>query len=349
MAKIIAKFDTIPVNSELDPAGGYTLKLKDRPVYDESQVFEEVVKEKTLPFDKDMLEFAFLAVLKTMALKVSRDCNPRKVGNYLKFTPTLRGKVKGMYSGYDPKTCWSAITVSSLSGLDKAVDTNYVSFVNSREGVLVTILKICTLGEQDAEGISTITKGKPVICVGTNLQYLPGDKVEIHWTNAEGADASVEVVPIESDIAHMTFAWPEALDELPDGTELRWKFSTRGGLADGNPQENEKFATLIEGVPEPTVTKVTTTGKDGIVKGRAFDALGANLGFNFATDHVSVKWMEGDTPRQAAIVPLSATAEKIAFSSCELFDDLEAGTELTFAFEIGGKAVEKKSTLLAAE
>ena len=97
------------------------------------------------------------------------------------------------------------------------------------------------------------------------------------------------------------------------------------------------------------MTKVATTGKDGIVKGRAFDALGANLGFNFATDHVSVKWMEGDTPRQAAIVPLSATAEKIAFSSCELFDDLEAGTELTFAFEIGGTAVEKKSTLLAAE
>ena len=349
MAKVIAKFDTIPVNSDLDPSGGYTLKLKDRPVYDESQVFEEVVKEKTLPFDKDMLEFAFLSVLKTMALKVSRDCNPRKVGNYLKFTPTLRGKVKGMYSAYNPQTCTSAITVSSLSGLDKAVDTDYVSFINSREGIAVTILKICTLGEQDSEGVSTITKGKPVICVGTNLQYLPGDKVEIHWTNAEGADASAEVVPTESDIAHMTFDWPEALDELADGTELRWKFSTRGGLADGDPQENEKTVSLIEGVPEPTITKVATTGKDGIVKGEAFEATGANLGFNFATDHVSVKWTVDGVTNQAALVPVSATAEKIAFNSCVLFDDLPDDTELTFVFELGGKDAAKNTVLLAAE
>ena len=348
MAKIIAKFDTIPVNSELDPSGGYTLKLKDRPVYDESQVFEEVVKEKTLPFDKDMLEFAVLAVLKTMALKVSRDCNPRKVGNYLKFTPTLRGKVKGMYSAYNPQTCTSAITVSSLSGLDKAVDSDYVSFVNSREGIAVTVLKICTLGEQDSEGVSTITKGKPVICVGTNLQYLPGDKVEIHWTNAEGADASVEVVPTESDIAHMTFDWPEALDELADETELLWKFSTRGGLADGDPQANEKTVSLVEGVPEPTVTKVATPGLDGVQKGQGFQADGANLGFNFATDHVSVTWTDPDgTPRQGAIVPSMATSDTIKFASCPLFDDLEVGTEVNFTFEIGGNTVEKKSVILA--
>ena len=139
MAKIIAKFDTVPVNAAIDPTGGYTLKLKDRPIYDESQVFEEVVKEKTLPFDKDMLEFAFLAVLKTMALKVSRDCNPRKVGNYLKFTPTLRGKVSGPYSPFNSATCTSAITITSLAGLEKAVDRDYVTFTNAKAGVKVTI------------------------------------------------------------------------------------------------------------------------------------------------------------------------------------------------------------------
>ena len=54
MAKLIAKFDTVPVNPAIDPEGGYLLRLRDRPVYDESQVFEEVVKEKTLPIDKDI-------------------------------------------------------------------------------------------------------------------------------------------------------------------------------------------------------------------------------------------------------------------------------------------------------
>ena len=142
MAKLIAKFDTVPVNTAIDPEGGYQLRLRDRPVYDESQVFEEVVKEKTLPFDKDMLEFSFLAVLKTMAQKVSRDCNPRRVGNYLKFTPTLRGKVKGMYSAYNPQTCSSAIVISSMKGLEKAVDTDFVSFVNSREGIAVATVSL---------------------------------------------------------------------------------------------------------------------------------------------------------------------------------------------------------------
>lgn len=349
MAKIIAKFDTVPVNTEIDPAGGYTLKLKDRPVYDDTQVFDEVVKEKTLPFDKDMLEFAFLSVLKTMALKVSRDCNPRRVGNYLKFTPTLRGKVKGMYSAYNPATCTSAIKVTSLSGLDKAVDTNFVSFVNSREGVQVTILRICTLGEQDAEGLSTITKGKPVICVGTNLQYLEGDRVEIHWTSADGTDVSTEVIPTESDIAHMTFAWPETMDELPDGTPLTWMFWTRGGIADSEPQENTKDATLVEGLPEPSVTKVATTGREGVMKGQAFEASGTNLGFSFAIDHVSVTWREGGVPRQATVVPVSATAEKISFAPCALFDGLPAESELEFEFSLGETVCRRVTKVLASD
>ena len=347
MSKLIAKFDTIPVNPELDSTGGYLLRLKDRPVYDESHVFEEVVKEKTLPFDTDTLKFAFLSVLKTMAMKVSRDCNPRKVGNYLKFTPTLRGKVKGMYSGYDPVTCSSAITVTSLSGLEKAVDENYVTFVTARAGVLVTILKICTLGEQASEGLSVITKGKGVICVGTNLQYLEGDKVEIHWTAAGGTDASVEVVPTESDIAHMTFDWPEALDDVPDGTELVWKFSTRGGIADSAPQANDKTVTLIEGIPEPAIDEVASEDASGVVKGLPFAATGENLGFNFATDHASVEWVDPDgTPRQAAMVPVSATAEKISFSANPLFDDLPEGTALTFTFELGDYVVTQESEIV---
>ena len=69
-----------------------------------------------------------------------------------------------------------------------------------------------------------LTEGLPQAVEG-------GDKVEIHWTNAEGADASVEVVPTESDIAHMTFACTEALDELADDTELTFTFEIGGKSA----------------------------------------------------------------------------------------------------------------------
>lgn len=351
MAKLIAKFDTVPVNPAIDPEGGYLLRLRDRPVYDESQVFEEVVKEKTLPIDKDMLEFAFLAVLKTMALKVSRDCNPRKIGNYIKFTPTLRGKVKGMYSAYDPATCTSAIKVSSMTGLDKAIDTKYVSFVNSREGVVVTVNRICSLGEQDSEGTNTIQRGKAIIASGVNLQYIPGDSVEIHWTTSEGADALVEVVPTESDIAHMTFAWPDGLDELPSDTELRWKFRTRGGLADADVQENEKTVTLIDGEkPQMRIDAVATPGKDGIVKGSAFEATGENLSFDAsAGDGVIVSWTQDGSRKQLVVTPASVTDTKLTFAPVEAFDDIPDDTELTFTFMLDGSSALKNAPLLAAE
>ena len=77
MNKLTVKFDTRAISTDVDPSRSYTLHLLDRPVYDESQVFREVVKEKTLPFDEDRLKFAFLCVLKTMTQKVAADCIPR--------------------------------------------------------------------------------------------------------------------------------------------------------------------------------------------------------------------------------------------------------------------------------
>ena len=99
------KFETSKISSDIDPSGSYKLHITERPIYDETRVFGEVVTEKHLPFDEDLLQFAFLAVLTTVSKKVSKDCNPRKIGNYLKFLPTIRGKVKGPYSAYNPATC----------------------------------------------------------------------------------------------------------------------------------------------------------------------------------------------------------------------------------------------------
>lgn len=244
MAKLQVKFDTVAVNTAIDPTGGYTLKLKERPIYDESQVFEEVVKEKTLPFDKDMLEFAFLAVLKTMALKVSRDCNPRKVGNYLKFSPTLRGKVKGPYSPFDPATCTSAITISSMSGLEKAIDGNYVTFVNAKAGTKVTITRISWIGSDEP---NVIKKGEPFAVYGTNLMFNAayGDTVTVSWTDAEGVRQDVALTPIESDYAHMKFEWTSELADVAADTILEFSFRTRGGIEDGDEQLNKKSVTVI--------------------------------------------------------------------------------------------------------
>ena len=331
-------FDTYPVNAAVDPSGSFAMKLKDLQIVNDDSVFEEVVKEKTLPMSPELLEFGFRCVLSTMAERVSRDCRPRKVGNILKATPYLRGKLKSAFSAYDKNTCSCAIVFTSLSGLEKNVNTDkYIQFVNTKTGTRVVIDRIVYEGCVRSEEIATIMRGKGIAVTGLNLQWLEGDSCTVVWKDAEGTEHSASIEPVSSTVTEMHFAWPEALADVPAGSEIAMHFLTRGGIAEAEPQPNDKTVTLIEGEVLPTIDKVATTGKDGIVKGEAFEALGENLGFNFATDHVSVTWMEGDTPRQAAIVPLSATAEKIAFSTCPLFDDLPDDTELTFTFEIGGK------------
>lgn len=286
-----------------------------------------------------------------MAERVSKDCRPRKVGNILKATPYLRGKLKSAFSAFDKNTCSCAIVFTSLSGLEKSVNTEkYIQFVNTKTGTRVVIDRIVYEGCVKSEEIATIMRGKGIAVTGLNLQWLEGDSCTVAWKDAEGTEHSASIEPISSTVTEMHFAWPEALADVPAGSEIEMHFLTRGGIADAEPQPNDKTVTLIEGEILPTIDKVATTGKDGIVKGQAFEATGANLGFNFATDHVSVTWVDSDgTPRQAALVPLSATAEKIAFSTCPLFDDLEDGTELTFEFEIGGKSAAKNAVLLANE
>jgi hypothetical protein len=232
----------------------------------------------------------------------------------------------------------------------KKVDMNRVQFVNTKTGERVTIDRIVYEGCVKSEEIATIMRGKGILVTGLNCQWIEGDTCTLVWKDAAGSEQTAQIVPTSSGVTDMRFAWPEALADVPTGSQVEFRFRTRGGNPDAQPQPNNKTVTLIEAELVPTITKVATPEKDGVQKGQGFQADGSNLGFNFATDHVSVKWMDTDgTPRQAAIVPSSATAEAIAFSSCELFDDLEAGTELTFEFELGGKVTSKNATLLAAE
>ena len=289
MAKIIAKFNTKPINTHIDPEGGHSLQLQERPVYDDQQVFEEVVKEKTLPFDKDMLQFAFVSVLKTMALKVSRDCIPRRIGNYIKFAPSLRGKVPNPFSSWNPRTCSGNIVVNSMSGLEKSIDENYVQFVNARGGVRVTVQRLSWLG---AEADGELMKGRQILATGINMEFLPGDTVTLAWKTPAGDLATLDIVPLESDVSHMLFAWPEALDALAEGTPVTVTFRTRGGVEDGDAQENVRHTTVRDAAdPAPTgpaITSVTGGGGGALAPGYGITIRGRGLALGEG-DHVGAK------------------------------------------------------------
>jgi len=237
-------FDTYPVNAALDPSGGYAMKLKDLQIVNDDSVFEEVVKEKTLPLSPELLEFAFRTILTTMALKVSKDCRPRKVGSYLKATPYLRGKVASPYSAYDPQTCSCAIVFTSLSGLDKTVDTDkYVQFVNVKTGTKVTIDRITYEGSTSEVGVIMKTKG--IVVTGLNCQWLTGDSCTLVWTDAEGNPQTASITPTSSSVTEMKFAWPTALNDVAAGTEIEFRFLTRGGIEEAEPQPNNKTVKVL--------------------------------------------------------------------------------------------------------
>ena len=347
MSKLKVTFDTVPVNALLDPTGGYSMRLTEQQIVEDETVYEEVIKEKTLPLSPELLQLAVHAVLQTMSTKTSQDCRPRKIGGIIKCAAFPRGKLDSPYAPFDSEKCTAAVIFSSLKGMAKKVDMNRVQFVNTKTGERVTIDRVVYEGCVKSEEIATIMRGKGILVTGLNCQWIEGDTCTLAWKDADGAEQTAEIVPTSSGVTEMRFAWPEALADVPAGSQIEFRFRTRGGNPEGQPQPNNKTVTLIEAERVPTVTKVATTDKDGIVKGQAFDALGANLGFNFATDHVSAMWKEGEIPRQAALVPISATADKISFSACELFNELEDGTEVEFVFEIGEKKTGKKSVILA--
>ena len=349
MKKLIVNFETRPVNPALDPEGGYSMAICDQQILeDDETVYTEVIKEKTLPLSVEMLKFCVDSVIQTTAKKVSEDCRPRRLGNLVKFSAFIRGKVPSPYSSFDPATCSTAVLATPMKGVAKKVNLNKVLFVNAKTGTKVIVDRISYEGSGDAPGLVKV--GKAIILTGLNCQFLVGiDYAEIRYTDAEGAKQSFPVTPSASSVTEMRFDWN---DDWPitAGQSIELYTSTRAGIEDGEAQPNTKSAEVLPvDPPEAVIEKVVTSGKTGVQKGQPFDAVGSALGFNFATNRVLLKWTVDGVTNQAEIVPVSATAEKISFNSCVLLNDIPDGTELTFTFELEGKSVEKKSTLLAAE
>ena len=336
MSKTTIPFDTRRIGPEIDPSESYTLHLKDRPIYDEETVFGEVVKEKTLPFDKDMLEFAFLSVLKTMTHKVSQDCIPRKIGNYVKFLPTIRGKVSGPYAPYDPKTCSTSIVMQSLSGLEKAVDMTNIQFVNVRQGRKATVRRVSWRG---SEVSGEIMQGKQIRATGDNVLWLDGDTITVSWEREDGTKATTTITSVvaeDSDVDNLIFEWPHALDGVATGTDVEFAFNLRGGIEQASPNRSTKHVTVVASdTPEPdtpTFTKVTSPGHEDDPEWAnkvSRDGKIVVLGTGF-TDEVTAEFSTDGNPET-----FNVTARTSTSITGQIAGGLEAGGTLVMELKDG--------------
>lgn len=250
MSKLIVPFDTYKVNTALDPEGGYAMRLGEQQIVEDVSVYEEVIKEKTLPLSPELLQFATSAVLNTMAAKTAADCRPRKIGGLIKCAAYTRGKLPGPYSAFDTDTCSAAVIFSSLKGVAKKVDLSKVQFVNSRTGLKVVIDRITYEGSTSEVGV--IMKTKAIVVTGLNLQFISTgdnpDSITLSWKDAGGTEHTASVTPSSSTVTEMKIPFPDALADVAEGTEITFRFLTRGGIEDADPQPNNKTVTLLAAV-----------------------------------------------------------------------------------------------------
>ena len=86
-------------------------------------------------------------------------------------------------------------------------------------------------------------------------------------------------------------------------------------------------------------------GKEGIVRGEAFAALGSNLSWKDG-DSVEIKWMKDGTEHQLVITPNATTSSRMDFDWDPNMEDIPDDTELTFEFELSGESVEGETRIV---
>ena len=235
------KFKAIPVNPEIDPSGGCRMQLTDLETVDESGIFEEVINAESMPWAASVLEFAFKSVLRTVANKIATDCNARKIGDYIRIYPELRGKVDGPYSPYNSATCECVILCELLGGITSGLKTD-IKFVNEHTGVQVRLDRVCWIG---ADNGNVLKVGEPFAAYGTNMQFAAalGDTAVLEWEDGSGEAQSQALTCTESDYNHMRFAWPDRAPEA--GAEATVKITSRAGVDGNYAQTNSKVVSIV--------------------------------------------------------------------------------------------------------
>ena len=133
---------------------------------------------------------------------------------------------------------------------------------------------------------------------------------------------------------------------LPAG-DYKLVVKSRAGDAGGPLQTAFRRVKYLRVIDPMTILSIASEGKDGIVKGEPFAALGTNLSFGEG-DSVTVKWTEGGEEKSLEVTPKATTPTKMDFDAVDAFDDIPDDTELTFEFELSGETVDGETRIVGA-
>ena len=206
----------------------------------------------------------------------------------------------------------------------------------------VTKLRVDNVMDIEIPRPFNLIHGKHVFSVAGLKMVLDDEGAEVFLQNARGTTFEVVIDEVKS--SQLFTAHTAALLEPGD---YKLIVKSRGGDAEGPLQTVFRKVKYLKVVDPPTVDSIATDGKDGIVKGEAFAAVGANLSWKDG-DKVTVKWTEDGEEKSHEITPKATTPTKMDFDAVDAFDDIPDDTELTFEFELSGESVEGETRIVEA-
>jgi len=337
MAKPIIKFSAVPyqVGSGTQIRTGLRPQLEAQNGLYDLDFCKEVVNEKRLSMSADELLHAMEMVGEVGPAKVASDGRPRGITKLLKFNRYAQGNLESPTSPWN-ETCRAYVRAQLMWDAEKEI---VATFQNVDEGIGVKLNYVAWVGAQSVTNVVKI--GKLIGVYGNHMEFLAGDTAQL--------TVGTTVYPLvctESDVAHAVFAWPAGL--APEaGTLAEFLMKSRGGIEEGQVYTSKKTVTILAAdAPLPTVTKVATSGKDGIAKGSAFDAEGTNIPAGSSVP-TKVRWMEDGVAKELSLTPAGVTATKISYAAVSAFDAVPVGTELTFEFTIDESSVNKATSVVA--
>ena len=206
----------------------------------------------------------------------------------------------------------------------------------------LTKLRVDNVMDLETPRPYNLIHGKHVFRVAGYNMVLDDVGATVYLTDKNGV--TYEVV-VDEVISKQLFKGHTAA-LLPAG-DYKLIVKSRAGDAEGPLQTAFRRVKYLEVVDPPTVDSIASEGKDGIVKGEAFAAVGANLSWHDG-DKVTVKWTEGGEEKSLEIEPTETTPTKMDFAAVEDFDDIPDDTELTFEFELSGETAEGETRIVGA-
>lgn len=345
--KKIKKYQMVKIPDAISELGGYSARF----LGDESgttDAFDEVLPSTIEKSGIKVSTEVAKAVIKRFFLDcvdyVARTGETVVVDGIL----MIRLSIRGSFKNKDSQAKTDNVHVSVFL-MNEAKPKMVFSMSNANEG---KTLMLYTATTPDSE-LNHVVQGATVDINGRYTKMLDGDKVtaSVKVSSTETVEA---VCPIlSSDDSHISVQLPsEFNDPRLVSKEIVFEVEGRCGDPDAGTQTKKVTATLDEGdtpPTPPTVTKVATESKDGIVKGQAFAAEGENLFWGEGCT-ATVRWTQGGEEKSVEVVPTEATETKLSFDAEDAFNDIPDSTELDFEFDFGeGRVTEKKSVLLAAE